>query len=63
MALILGEIRQLQTRFAFTVQFDRQGKPLEIVCDSEEVARRRIRALREADHAWSEVASGPLQSH
>jgi len=51
MAVRLGELRRLQTNFAFTVQMHERAKPLEVMCDSEEVARVRIRALRAADRA------------
>jgi hypothetical protein len=55
MALIVGEVRQLHAAFVFTLQFDRQAKPLEIICETKDVARRRVRALKEADCARAEA--------
>ena len=53
--MAIGELRRLNTKFAFMVQLDDQAKPLEIVCDSKAVAHRRIRALRASDFAWAET--------
>ena len=62
MALILSEVRRLHTKYAFTVQFDGQVKPLEIVCDTKEVAYRRIRALEEAASARAQaLCTQPFQ--
>ena len=55
MSLIVGEVRQLHTKYVFTLQLHEQAKPLEIVCDTKEVARRRVRALKEADCARAEA--------
>ena len=58
MALTIGEVRRLNRRFAFTIQLDDETKPLEVVCDSKDVAHRRIAALKAADSAWQEAVSG-----
>jgi hypothetical protein len=50
-ALRLGGIRRLDTNFTFTLQLHERAKPLEIVCDTEEVARIRIRALRATERS------------
>jgi hypothetical protein len=49
--LRFGEIRRLDTKFAFTIQFHERAKPLDVLCDTEEVARIRIRALRASERA------------
>ena len=51
MAITLGELRKVHADFAFMVQLDEGAKPIEVLCDSEEVALVRIQALREADCA------------
>lgn len=48
MALILGGVRRLRRKFAFTVQLDGQVEPFEIECDTAEVAYRRIEELKAA---------------
>jgi hypothetical protein len=56
MALTIGEVRRRNNRsFAFTVQLHDEAKPLEVVCDTKDVARRRIDALKAADTAWQEA--------
>ena len=55
MALTIGEVRRLNRRFAFTVQLEEDGKPLEVVCDTKAVAHRRIEALKAAESAWEEA--------
>ena len=61
MALKLGGIRRLDSNFAFTLQLHERAKPLEVVCDSEEVARIRIRALRASERAHrAALRSRPL---
>ena len=62
MAMTIGEVRKRRTKFAFTVQLDDQIKPLDVVCDTKEMAHRRIEALKEADCAWAE-ALGELPLH
>jgi hypothetical protein len=62
MALILGEVRRLHTKFAFTVQLDAQAKPLEVVCDTKAIACQRIDALKRAECARVEVLRWPLIS-
>ena len=59
MALQIGEVRRHNGRFAFTVRLDGESKPFEVVCDTKDLARRRIAALREADCAWEEAVHGP----
>jgi hypothetical protein len=49
--LRLGKIRPLDTNFAFTIQLHERDRPLEVLCDSEELARIRIRALRASERA------------
>ena len=34
MAVTIGEVRRRNRRFAFTVQFDHEAKPLEVLCDT-----------------------------
>jgi len=55
MVMAIGELRRLNTKFAFTVQLNDQAKPLEVVCDDKAVAHRRIRALRASNSAWAET--------
>jgi hypothetical protein len=55
MAMAIGELRRLNKKFAFTVQFADQAKPPEVVSDTKAVAHRRIRALRASDSAWKET--------
>jgi hypothetical protein len=55
MALIVGEVRRLDSQFAFTLQLHEHAKILEIVCETKDVARRRVRALKEADCARAEA--------
>ena len=55
MMIAIGELRQLDRKFAFTVQLGDQAKPLEVICDSKAVAHRRIKALRASDFAWADT--------
>ena len=55
MALTIGEVRKLDRRFAFTVRLGDESKPLEVVCETKDVAQRRIEALKAADSAWEEA--------
>jgi hypothetical protein len=59
MALQISEVRRLRRKFSFTVQLDDQSKPLEVVCENKDVARRRIAALQAADCAFTEAVRGP----
>jgi hypothetical protein len=59
MPLQISEIRKLDRKFAFTVQLGELAKPLEVVCENEDVAHRRVAALRAADCAYVEAVHGP----
>ena len=59
MTLQISEIRRLNRKFSFTVRLDDRNSPLEVVCESKDVAHRRIAALHAADCAFTGTVHGP----
>jgi hypothetical protein len=53
-----GEIRPLHTKWVLPVYSDPAAPPLEIVCDTLEMAIRHRERLREADLADFELSTG-----
>ncbi len=62
MGLKVGEIRRLSANFAFTVRLHERAQPLEVLCDTEQVARIRIRALRASERALRSALRSPQKS-
>jgi hypothetical protein len=58
-ALKVGGFRRQDTNFTFTVRFHERAKPLEVICDTEEIARIRIRALRASERARRAALRSP----